>query len=899
MTLNADPVASPSVAPRSPAWPTRPAATTQVDGVRGDAMSASPRLTDPTIAALSAAWRAVAESFDATRAETFVDAVTELMDHADPTVSDVAADLASYFASFADGMQVPTRAQLNRIADFVAAIETGTPPPSAPRQVAVDLRAALTPATEVPSAAPAANQTPIAAPVAPVQALPPVVAPTVAEAPSPAVVETRPVTPAAHPLAPPVLPQAPVAQPLRTRPVLARNTVALLGVGEDLAPGLASSLAERGLAVEAFSDGPALLDYLGQTTPAALLIEVHRLRMLSRIAAVLGDARIGTPLGPTLAVLSPQRDVSSRLLAQRAGAQAYFAAPVDSQRVAAQLFELLGREELPPARALVVMRDNDEAAEVARSLAGQGLIARIANDAHQAWKAAQELRPDLALIDAKLPDTHGAELARLLREEPQFATLPVVLLADRDADSDRYDALMAGADEVLVKPVKSRHLAAVVEARLRQTRWLKTQAALASVRDPQSGLYRRAHVLERLSSEGAVGSALLFVLVDRHTESRDGLGLIGIASLEEALARALREILAASDLAAIYRDGAYMVLASRAGRVDVDQLAERIRSRLASVGLDGSFGALKLTISLGIAALVEGETVDARVARAEAAALGAQRLGGNRSLWHEPEAAVLTAAEPRLALRGLLSRPLPDDALRTSFRPLVALAGKLSGQFDFSFDLAGEIGGVATYAAYAPIANEIGGLEALERRRIGAALAARDRALQRGRQVRLFMPILADGLVGTGLVDWLLDELQRRHLSGAGLALELSSTDLVDRRNALASPLARLRKVGVRIGVSDYGRDFAAIHLLSQEPVEHVRLEPELVKWTQGAHAVAAALISLVRKAHRQGAAVLAPSVERVEQAQFLQRLGIDYGCGDGLGATSREPDFDFQRALW
>src|SRR5204862_7675739 len=115
-------------------------------------------------------------------------------------------------------------------------------------------------------------------------------------------------------------------------------------------------------------------------------------------------------------------------------------------------------------------------------------------------------------------------------------------------------------------------------------------------------------------------------------------------------------------------------------------------------------------------------------------------------------------------------------------------------------------------ALYARVAAELGTLNELERHRIGCALEARLAAVKRARSIRLFLPVLGQWLLDAGEVNWLISELEVRKLSGSGFTLELGSAELLDMREALAAPLAKLRKAGVRLGLSDYGRDWAAIH---------------------------------------------------------------------------------------
>lgn len=74
-------------------------------------------------------------------------------------------------------------------------------------------------------------------------------------------------------------------------------------------------------------------------------------------------------------------------------------------------------------------------------------------------------RPDLVILDLGLPDRDGVEFIRDLRG---WSELPVLVLSARARESDKIDALDAGADDYLVKPFGVGELLARVRAMLRR-----------------------------------------------------------------------------------------------------------------------------------------------------------------------------------------------------------------------------------------------------------------------------------------------------------------------------------------------------------------------------------------------------------------------------------------------
>ncbi|HTB81021.1 MAG TPA: response regulator [Opitutaceae bacterium] len=76
------------------------------------------------------------------------------------------------------------------------------------------------------------------------------------------------------------------------------------------------------------------------------------------------------------------------------------------------------------------------------------------------------MRPDGVVLDLGLPDLHGREVLRRLRE---WSQVPVLVLTVQDGEDDKIAALDAGADDYLTKPFSGRELLARLRAVLRRT----------------------------------------------------------------------------------------------------------------------------------------------------------------------------------------------------------------------------------------------------------------------------------------------------------------------------------------------------------------------------------------------------------------------------------------------
>ena len=91
-----------------------------------------------------------------------------------------------------------------------------------------------------------------------------------------------------------------------------------------------------------------------------------------------------------------------------------------------------------------------------------------AEDGEQALKIVQRDKPNLVILDLMLPGLSGIEVCKLLRERPDTARLPILMLTAKAGEADRVLGLEMGADDYLAKPFSPRELVARVRAILRR-----------------------------------------------------------------------------------------------------------------------------------------------------------------------------------------------------------------------------------------------------------------------------------------------------------------------------------------------------------------------------------------------------------------------------------------------
>ncbi len=120
------------------------------------------------------------------------------------------------------------------------------------------------------------------------------------------------------------------------------------------------------------------------------------------------------------------------------------------------------------AKILIVDDEKDLLELLSMNLGTEGYIINTAENAAQALAAVRTNRPDLILLDIMLPDTSGIKLTGKLKNTPNTANIPIILLTAKDKETDMVVGLSVGADDYITKPFSTSVLVARIEAVLRR-----------------------------------------------------------------------------------------------------------------------------------------------------------------------------------------------------------------------------------------------------------------------------------------------------------------------------------------------------------------------------------------------------------------------------------------------
>lgn len=282
-------------------------------------------------------------------------------------------------------------------------------------------------------------------------------------------------------------------------------------------------------------------------------------------------------------------------------------------------------------------------------LVGQSYDVRPVTQGRQAIAAVRAIRPDLILLDIRMPDMDGYTVCQALKADPETNQIPVIFISALDDTEDKVRAFECGGVDYITKPFQPAEVLARVRTHLALAqarialetanrelqRALAREAELARI-DWLTGVYNRSHFYELATHEFAIATrydqplAICMFDVDHFKHINDQYGhLIGDQVLRTIAQTAARQIRTADCIGRFGGEEFILLLPNTTMEAGLN-LAERLRAAVAALEIHTEKGTITTTISLGIAGRQPADTMIERIIdRADQALYAAKRQGRN------------------------------------------------------------------------------------------------------------------------------------------------------------------------------------------------------------------------------------------------------------------------------
>ena len=366
--------------------------------------------------------------------------------------------------------------------------------------------------------------------------------------------------------------------------------------------------------------------------PAAIVMDIVFPVGASTGTELISELQREIRLRIPVVFMSSRNDFQARLDAVRAGGEAYFTKPMRAIDVVETLDTMTNNRDPEPYRILVVDDDPEVAAYHSFILEQVGMTTRLLHEPELVLDVLADFKPDLVLMDMYMPGCGGRELSQIIRQIPEFISLPIVFLSSETNKNKQVSALRVGAEGFLTKPIQPEDLISAVAIRAERMRTLRS----LMVRDGLTGLFNHSFMSQYL--ETALAGAqrddgrICFVMidVDLFKTVNDTYGHPAGDQVLVALARLLQQRLRSSDMVGRYGGEEFAIILPDTDLDEAWQIINGLREDFAAIQFQSGENDFSCTFSGGIAAYPENERSEQLREFADQALYRAKQAGRNR-----------------------------------------------------------------------------------------------------------------------------------------------------------------------------------------------------------------------------------------------------------------------------
>jgi diguanylate cyclase (GGDEF)-like protein len=372
-------------------------------------------------------------------------------------------------------------------------------------------------------------------------------------------------------------------------------------------------------------------------------------------------------------------------------------------------------------------------------------------------------------------------------------------------------------------------------------------------------------------------AALMLIDLDRFKEVNDTLGHEQGDQLLIEVACRLREVLRRDDLLARLGGDEFAVLAVLPHRGALGEVATRVHAALARP-FDVAGVAVELGASIGIALQPDhGEDVSKLLRRADVAMYQAKRAGIAIETY-DPARDPYSAE--RLKLLGELRHAIDNDELVLHFQPKVALPSLRVIGVEALVRWQHPERGLLGPGDFLGIAERTGLITEVTRWVLEAAVRQCAQWRERGTDLPVAVNLAAANIVDVALPDTVEQTLRRWGVPGELLVCEISEDTVMGDPRRATEVLERLRALGVRLSLDDFGTGHSSLSYLKRLPLDEVKIDRSFVTGMALDPSDAAIVRSTIDLAGHLGLDVVAEGVESEEVLDVLVSLDCDVAQG-------------------
>ncbi|MCC6207624.1 MAG: EAL domain-containing protein [Gammaproteobacteria bacterium] len=505
--------------------------------------------------------------------------------------------------------------------------------------------------------------------------------------------------------------------------------------------------------------------------------------------------------------------------------------------------------------------------------------------------------PDLILMDAKMPIMDGFSACQQIRQIPESAHTPILIITGLDDEDSIERAFSVGATDYISKPVNFSVMRRRIAHLMHASRAERHMRHLA-FSDTLTGLPNRARFTNHLNNllearrDSNAPLAIMFIDVDRFKLINDTLGHDAGDMLLKIVAERIHNCVRDDDLVARLGGDEFTVVLDNVGARDVLEAIARKISHSFTKPVAFLNQEIFVSVSIGIS-MFPGDATDlaSLMKHADTAMFHAKRFRNDYKFF-EPNMEV--GASERLELEHGLRIALERNELVVHFQPQEDLkTGRIVGAEALVRWIHPERGMISPLE-FIPLAEETGLINPIGELVLRESCRQLRSWLDRGYgPLRIAINISARQLEKNEIIDVISDILDTTGIPPECLELEITESVIMEHAEEMIQIFRRLKEMNILLAIDDFGTGYSSLAYLKRFPIDILKIDRSFVKDIPQDADDLAIVTGVIAMAKGLDLKVVAEGVETIEQKTFLQQQQCDYMQGYYLSKPLSADDFE------
>ncbi len=237
----------------------------------------------------------------------------------------------------------------------------------------------------------------------------------------------------------------------------------------EVIPNIEARLAELDFKFISNQSIDSVAEQIKKDDPRGIVLETSEISDLEKLNELLSNENENYLKDIPIIMISSEGNLQLRLSAMRSGINRYFCAPQDINLIIDEIKSLFEPDSSLVNKVLIIEDDPTQAEFASSILQKASMNTLVVTNPLKVMDSLMSFQPDIILMDIYMPDANGLELTSVIRDDLRYQATPIVFLSGETDQEKQLNALLLGADDFIMKPIRPKVLIATIQNRIKRT----------------------------------------------------------------------------------------------------------------------------------------------------------------------------------------------------------------------------------------------------------------------------------------------------------------------------------------------------------------------------------------------------------------------------------------------